>query len=158
MMRAPDCHDHGRLVLDLAQGRLDDTQAVRAEEIRRDCPTCRAWWEAAFRGSAHAGVDAEVAGVFAAFEAPRRRSVHTWWAAAAAAVVVLGIGALTLLGPGPAPTSADLAPETAQLGEPISTIDFESGVAPVQGAEASGELFRADFESGDASLLWVPST
>jgi len=156
-MRTPDCNDHQHLMLDLARGRLDDQDAARAEEIRRDCPLCRAWWEAAFRGPAHAAVDAEVAAALALFQAPRRRSMRALWAVAAAAVVVLAVAGTTMLGPGQPTTTAEVAPISRAVDDSISTFDFESGAVSAKGDEDSAALFAADFESGGVRG-WVPST
>lgn len=90
-MHAPDCPDHGRLVLDLALGRLDDRTAIEAEAVRRECPSCAAWWRSELE-AASVTVDQAVGAVFAAFEPPARSRAARWLPVAAAAALAVGAG------------------------------------------------------------------
>lgn len=93
-MNSPNCPDHGRLVLDLALGRLDDAAAIEAESISESCPICRAWWREQFESEAAAVVDAAVAATFSDLQLPERRRGYGWMAAAAAVIMTLGVGSL----------------------------------------------------------------
>jgi hypothetical protein len=96
MMIPPNCPDHGRLVLDLALGRLDDVEAAKAEAARASCPVCEAWWRENLEGEIAESIDRSLTVVFADLELPRRRRGHSWMAAAAAVVMTLGAGTLWL--------------------------------------------------------------
>ena len=93
-MRAPDCPDHGRLVLDLALGRLDDRSAVDAEAVRLSCPSCAAWWRSELEATAAVAVDEAVRSAFAAFQPPARSRVARWLPVAAALALAAGAGVL----------------------------------------------------------------
>jgi hypothetical protein len=185
MMISPSCPDHERLVLDLALGRLDDQEALRAEDVRDTCPVCRAWWQAAVEGEVAEVVDKAVAAVFSDLELPERRRSPRWLAAAAIVVMALGVGALWIAQRG---TTAD--PVAVSRTASIRTLDFEvpaavvefsrvevpdpepeavaqpavdgAGGEQIRVAEAALEttpepLFAASFETGDLGH-WVPST
>jgi len=93
-MISPNCPDHGRLVLDLALGRLDDEAAGKAESVRESCPVCRAWWHEHFESDAAQAVDDVVAVTFSDLQLPARRRSHRLMAAAAAVVMAFGVGTL----------------------------------------------------------------
>jgi hypothetical protein len=93
-MRAPHCPDHGRLVLDLALGRLEDGPAAQAERIRGACPVCSAWWQTELEGPAATELDAVLESSFASFAPPARRRVARWLPVAAAATLAAGAGLL----------------------------------------------------------------
>jgi len=80
-MIAPNCPDHGSLVLDLALGRLEDERAGEAERVRDSCPSCNAWWRDRLSGGAVAEVDQAVAKAFEAFRPSGRRRSRLWLAA-----------------------------------------------------------------------------
>jgi hypothetical protein len=105
-MNFPACPDHGRTVLDLARGRLDDVRAVEAEQVLESCPLCRAWWRENLEGTAADLVDEAVEQSFAAFQPPRRRRIAVWMPAAAAVLLMVGAGLLWNSGE-PDPVSAD---------------------------------------------------
>jgi hypothetical protein len=94
MMRAPTCPDHGRLVLDLALGRLDDRSAAEAEAVRLSCPICAGWWRSEIEAATAVAVDQAVGSVFAAFQPPARSRVTRWLPVAAAAALAAGAGVL----------------------------------------------------------------
>lgn len=158
-MKVPTCPDHGKRMLDLACGRLDDADAMEAELVRESCPHCGAWWSTAFPDDATSRVDAAVEQAFAEFSpaAGRRRA---WLAAAAVAVLTVGIGATTMLWRGAevAPAAAEKAPAAGAV---LSVWDFEDGrlvptsAAVVPTPDAPGEVDEAvfinDLESGDLS-------
>jgi hypothetical protein len=130
MMNSPNCPEHGRLVLDLAQGRLDDAAAERAELVSESCPVCAAWWREQFEGSDAAVIDRAVAGVIDDLRLPTRRRRRGWMAAAAAIVMSLGVGTIWVSQRG-ATIDEVPPPKTAS----IQALDFESqravGVAEV---------------------------
>jgi len=95
-MNSPNCPDHGRLVLDLALGRLDDAAAFEAESISESCPVCREWWQEQFGSDAAVVVDEAVAAAFSDLQLPARRPGYGWMAAAAAVVMTLSVGTIWL--------------------------------------------------------------
>jgi len=168
MVTTPTCPDHGRLVLDLALGRLDDPAAERAEAIRCSCPCCAAWWSDNLEGEQGLTVEREVAAVFARFAAPRRRHLAPWLAAAAAALLALG-GLLVMRGAGPTQLPGDLASSRAEqsqlpsgTGEPLFANGLESGnmagwvlvgngPTPSGAADKPSTVFANGLEAGDLS-------
>lgn len=119
-MISPNCPDHGRLVLDLALGRLDDAAAMEAESISESCPICRAWWREQFESETAAVVDEAVAAGFSDLRLPERRRGHRWMAAAAAVIMTLGVGSLWVA-QRTAPVEEAAPPRVAS----IQTITFE---------------------------------
>jgi hypothetical protein len=93
-VKAPNCPEHGRLVLDLARGRLDDVRASDAERVLDTCPVCSAWWSTHLEGHVADAVDQAVDRSFAAFSPPQRRRVSGWMPAAAAVLLLVGAGLL----------------------------------------------------------------
>lgn len=136
-MIPPNCPDHGRLVLDLAQGRLDDEAAAEAESISESCPICRAWWQDEFEGGDVDVVDEAVAATFSDLQLPKRRRNHRWVAAAAAVVMALGVGSLWV-------TQNNVAVDERVATQTVSiqTFDFES-------PEAVSEFVRVDVPDPD---------
>jgi hypothetical protein len=128
MMMSPNCPDHGRLVADLALGRLDDADALRAEELRESCADCRRWWQQQFSGEAHDRVDDVVASALAGLRLPARRRGHGWMALAAAVIMAFGATSLWLIQrpvqPGPVINDRDSTP--IERVATIRTLDFES--------------------------------
>jgi hypothetical protein len=120
MMISPNCPEHGRLVLDLALGRLADDEAVRAEKVRYDCSVCRDWWREQFEGEDAALIDEAVASVFADLDLPTRRRKHGWLAVAAAAVMTVGVGALWM-----ARDPQPVEPAAVEQSAAIQVINFE---------------------------------
>jgi len=160
----PTCVEHGRSVLDLALGLLDDDRAATAEHALTECPACRSWWREQLEGES--AVDDAVAEAFAGFQAPRqiveapRRSYRQPWlaAAAVAAACVAGFWALE------EQSAVEPAATARAAAEEIFVEDFESDpeVIVVAGQEVSGEpraeeLFASGFESGDAAG-WSPES
>ena len=135
-MYAPDCHDHGRLVLDLALGKLDETAAARAESVRTQCPVCRAWWREQLEGDAADLVDAAVAAALASVELPRQKHRLVWLAAAAALVMAIGTGGLWM-----AHHPGDSTPPVTADAGVIRSLSFEdpAEVAPLIHSEAPAE-------------------
>jgi len=144
MMIFPNCPDHGRLVLDLALGRLDDDAAAEAESVGESCPVCRAWWQEQLEGGAAQVVDEAVASTFSGLRLPARRRSHGWMAAAAAVVMALGVGTIWV---SQSRTSMDevTAPRTAL----IQTLDFESW-------EAAGEFALVEAPDPDPAIVVRP--
>lgn len=128
-MHAPNCPDHGRLVFDLALGRLDDEGAVEAEAVTEACSVCRGWWRSQLGGPTADLVDDAVKAAFDGLELPVRRRNRGWMAAAAALVMALGAATLWLAR-NPAP-SAPETPPPAERTAAIQSLDFEP-VVPVQ--------------------------
>jgi hypothetical protein len=123
-MTVPDCPEHGRLVLDLALGRLDDASATEAESIRERCPVCRAWWRAELDGEAAEVVDRAVVEALGSLELPRRTRRFGWAAAAAAVVMALGVGAIWR-----AEQPREVAPTAPERVAVIRSFDFEDAAA-----------------------------
>lgn len=127
-MYSPNCPDHGRLVLDLALGRLDDDASATAERIGESCPVCRQWWREQFDGDAAAVVDEAVAAIFSDLQLPSRRRGYGWVAAAAAVVMTLGAGAIWM-SQGTTNLGEEMAaPRVASIG----TITFEPSGATAE--------------------------
>jgi hypothetical protein len=118
-MRAPDCPDHAALVLGLARGRLDDPAAEEAEQARRTCPVCAAWWREHLEGPSARVVADTVAQTFSGFQAPRRRLRRAWLAAAAAVILALSGAILWRAGGPTAPPDTSVMIERA-FDEPAS--------------------------------------
>jgi hypothetical protein len=168
MVTMPTCPDHGRLLRDLALGRLDDRDAAHAEQVLASCSACRAWWRDNLEGEPAAAVEREVAQVFATFQAPVRHRVSPWLAAAAALFIVIG-GLLVIQTLGPIAPPADVTasssqqlPLAAASGEVLFADGLESGEvkgwiieagqpAAQEAAADTGALFVNGLESGDLS-------
>jgi hypothetical protein len=127
MMNSPNCPDHGRLVLDLALGRLDDAAAFEAESISESCPVCREWWQEQFGSDSAAVVDEAVSVTFSDLQLPARRRGYGWMAAAAAVVMSLGVGTIWVL-QGTSSMDEVAAPRVAS----IQTISFEPSDATAE--------------------------
>jgi hypothetical protein len=157
----PRCPEHGNLVLELAQGRLDDREAMRAEQARVGCDHCSKWWNGTFGDDPLSVLDTAVDEVFSNWAPPARRR-HGWLAAAAAAVLAIGLGTTTLMW-----RDGEVSPTGARsastAGELLSAMDFEDGstketiavadVASVEVGETDSEaaVFTSGLESGDLS-------
>jgi hypothetical protein len=165
IVRSHHCHDHGRLMLDLALGCLGDEDAARAEQMRTSCATCREWWTANLEGQGPERLDRAVAEVFTAFQAPRRRRLSPWLSAAAAALVVLCLAALWHMSADVAdrsshPSFVDVAGgqgTDAVNGEVIAVFDFESGTSSSPDSAVLDSVSMVDFESGTLDS-WTPNT
>jgi hypothetical protein len=151
MMLTPNCPDHERLVLDLALGRLDDTDAARAEDVRTTCPTCRTWWAAQFDSDACEQVDGAVAAVFDGLELPRRQTSRQWMGLAAALVMAAGATALWLthepLSVEPVPGDRVALAERIEIEAPAAAMPtLEPEVAPIETADRTGAIEAAPSE------------
>jgi hypothetical protein len=161
MMRLPDCPDHGRLVLDLAQGRLDDRAAVEAEAVRSSCQRCSQWWTEQLEGTLAVSIDAAVDRALREFR-PARRRLPAWLPAAAAAALVAGAAVLWYGGDGVTPDApiqealvqesfdsdlnGDGRVDASDMGFTVH-VEKSPGEAP---SGASGEVIFADnLDSGD---------
>jgi hypothetical protein len=140
-MTTPHCPEHGRLVLDLALGALDDEQAAAAEDARSSCPACSNWWRAELEGEAAQRVDSAVAEVLGRLVLPARRRHHRWMALAAVAVMTFGVGALWLvrepaqdpsLSAGSAPTEAVAVIRSFDFEEETPVVRIDPPVVPVE--------------------------
>lgn len=124
MMYSFTCPDHGRLVVDLALGRLDSADSERADDVSRRCPDCSSWWRREI-GDASAAVDVGVAEAFAAFVPPVASRRPVWLRLAAVAVVVLACGLgweLRHASSGSQPTSSESLIVVGQVG-PIPDVN-----------------------------------
>lgn len=169
-MRIPDCPDHGRLVLDLAQGRLDDRESAEAESVRTSCPVCAGWWQTELEGDLAAGFDDTVATAIAGFQ-PARRRVPVWLPAAAAATLVVGAAALWYGGDRLAfeetsqgalvqesfdsDINGDGTIDASDLGLTVHIEGRPSAAAP--GATAGDVIFADSLDSGDLAG-WTSNT
>jgi len=162
--QGPSCRDHGRLVLDLAQGRLNDSRSAIAERVRQECPACHSWWQGYLGGEPAAVVGGAVAEAFAGFEAPRHGhgvSSRRWLAVAAVFfALVLGLTALrqhqgARLAPGVEGGMApvEIVEESFESGEFRLVVGGEqlAGIPP----ESADMIFANGFESGNFST-WSP--
>jgi len=148
-------------MLELARGRLDDREAMLAEQARVECDHCLRWWSRSFGDEAVSELDTAVEQVFSSWAPPARRR-HGWLAAAAAAVLAIGLATTTQMWRESEVSSAG-ATSASTAGELLSAMDFEDGtadamiavvdVAPEGFGEADGEttVFANSLESGDLS-------
>ncbi len=160
-MTLTNCPEHGNLVLELARGRLQDEEAVRAEQARTGCDHCAGWWDRSFGADSLSAIDTAVEEIFSSWTPPARRR-HAWLAAAAAAVLAVGLGTTTLMW-----RDGQVAPTGARsaltAGELVSAMDFEDPDAaakmvaddvapePVEEARSEAAVFVSGLESGDLS-------
>jgi hypothetical protein len=111
-MRPPDCPGHGKLVLDLALGRLEGARALDAEAARIGCPSCGVWWSECLAGTEARLVDDAVEKAFVEFHAPSGTARRAVVAAAAILVLAAGLGLLWLVQRGapstPRPTPGEV--------------------------------------------------
>ena len=156
-MTAPDCTDHGSLILDYVRGNLSESEGLQAEKVLEDCPDCRTWMDREFSGSAFATVDNAVGQGLDTIALPHRHNRFAWLAAAAAIVVVAG-GLTMLQFPG---GSIPMVVDQQDQRHPaqIVTFDFEGGTVSsaasvieetsvaVDAVEADS-LFSEDLEDG----------
>ena len=162
-MHAPACPDHGRLVLDLALGRLDDRTAVEAEAVRLACPACAGWWRSELEGAAASAVDQAVASTFAAFQPPAARRTARWLPVAAAAALAAGAGLLwyqhgAVSPPGSTTAPGPLAHESFdgdRDGDGVVGLD-DIGYKVV--VEQPREAIFADTLDGGDLAGWTPQT
>jgi hypothetical protein len=163
MMRAPACPDHGRLVLDLALGRLDDRSAVAAEAIRLSCPECAGWWRSELEGAAASAVDQAVGSAFAAFQPPASSRVARWLPVAAAATLAAGAG-LLWYHHGAVPASVATAPPIPLAQESFEGDRDGNGVVGLEDlgfavhVEKSRDVIFADTLEDGKLAGWTPHT
>ena len=167
IFQEPRCPEHGRLALDLARGRLSLDRAAGAEQTRRDCSVCHAWWQDHLVDGREA-VESEVGEAFASFEAPRSVRARSgparpgrvrYWLAAAAAFFALIVGLSVL------ERQTDLlAPEAGSRAarDEILAIDFETSGGAERGAimvvgSSEEDIFSSNFESGQL-VAWSPES
>ncbi len=156
-MTAPDCTDHGSLILDYVRGNLSEADGLRAETVLGDCGKCQEWMDHEFSGPAFATVDNAVGQGLETTALPHRHNRFGWLAAAAAIVVVAG-GLTMLQFPGGSVTMVIDQQDQSRSAQ-IVTFDFEGGTvssaAPaieetsvtVDAVEAD-TLFSDDLEDG----------
>jgi hypothetical protein len=163
MMRVPACPHHGRLVLDLALGRLDDQSAFEAEAVRLACPECGGWWRSELEGSAAPAVERAVDSAFAAFDPPASRRVARWLAVAAAVALAAGAGLLWYQ-QGHVGTSMATAPASPLAQESFDGDRDGNGVVGLEDlgfavhVGTTREVIFADtFEDGELAG-WTPHT
>ena len=160
-MTLPICPEHGNQVLELARGRLDDRDAMRAEQARAACDYCSQWWTRTFGVDSLSVLDAAVDEVFSSWAPPARRR-RGWLAAAAAAVLAIGLGTTTLVWRDGEVSPAG-ARNASKPGDVVSVMDFENGIAEQTitvaddaadergKADSESAVFTSDLESGDFS-------
>lgn len=162
-MRPPDCHDHGRLVLDLALGRLDDADAATAESVRLGCPACSSWWRTELEGSVAVELDAVLRTSFASFALPARRRLPRWLPVAAAATLAAGTGLLWHQQRSEPPVLTQVEP-TAVVAETFDgdrdgngTVDISDIGFAVHVDTPSDAIFTDTLDDGDLTG-WTPHT
>ena len=162
-MRAPTCPDHGRLVLNLALGRLDDRSAAEAEAVRLSCPSCAGWWRSELEAAAAVAVDQAVGSVFAAFQ-PAARSRATRWLPVAAAAALAAGAALLWYQHGAMQTSVATAPPGPLAQESFEGDRDGNGVVGLEDlglavhVEASHDVIFADTLEDGELAGWTPHT
>ena len=162
-MRAPNCPDHGRLVLDLALGRLDDRSAAEAEAVRVSCPSCAGWWRSELEAATFVAVDLAVGSVFAAFQPPARSRVTRWLPVAAAAALAAGAGVLwyqhgAVQSPGSTTPAGPLAQESFDGDrDGDGVIGIEDLGFTVKVEQAREAIFADTLEDGGLAG-WTPHT
>lgn len=156
-MTAPDCTDHGSLILDYVRGNLSEADGLRAETVLGDCRRCQEWMDHEFSGPAFTTVDDAVGQGLDTTALPHRHNRFGWLAAAAAIVVVAG-GLTMLQLPGGSITMMVNQPDQSHPAQ-IVTFDFEGGTVgdtaqaieetsvAVDAVEAES-LFSEDLEDG----------
>ncbi len=155
-MTAPDCTDHGSLILEYVRGNLSDADGLRAETVLSDCRECQEWMDREFSGPAFATVDDAVGQGLDAIALPDRRR-HFGWLAAAAAIVMVA-GGLTIMqlpdrSTGLMPDQQDQTQSTR-----IGGFDFEGGTVGHEALQThespaaveADTLFSDDLEDGGA--------
>jgi hypothetical protein len=163
MMHAPDCPNHGRLVHDLALGRLDERSAIEAESVRLSCPSCAGWWRSELEAVAAVAVDEAVGSVFAAFQAPARSRVARWLPVAAAAALAAGAGVLwyqhgAVQAPGSTTPTGPLAQESFdgdRDGDGVIGIQDLGFTVKVE--QAREEIFADNLDGGELAG-WTTNT
>jgi hypothetical protein len=151
-MDSPRCPEHGRMVLDLARGKLDDGDAVRAEEIRRACSVCSGWWRAHLEGEAALVVDSAVSEAWTRVSPPLRRRLRPWLAAAAAAAFALTVFWAQDLG-----RSSHRPPATVAEAVPIVAADLDADRGRGEVLRNVEPLRRAAPENLPASVKPAPA-
>jgi hypothetical protein len=156
VMKIPSCPNHGRLVLDLAQGRLDDSSAAEAETVRSTCPECSEWWRNELEGDLSNRIDRSVEAAFESFRPATHRRRSIWMPAAAAAALVVGGGLLW--------HSIDQGARHTVARESFDgDVDNDGVVTPsdlgftVHTEPASEAIFDGNLDSGDLSG-WTSKT
>lgn len=150
------CREHGDLMLELAQGLLDDDDAAIAERLRQECDGCHAWWNQTFSDEALATIDSAVANAFDHFEG-RRRMEPIHWLAAAAVTFVLGASLLSggLDEPTQTPVQMaeqqEIAPALEEAVQPAADDLHDTAYAPEATHASSTLIFSGGFESNDLS-------
>lgn len=163
MMHAPDCPNHGRLVLDLALGRLDDRSAVEAEAVLLSCPSCAGWWRTELEAAAAVAVDQAVGSVFADFQPPARSRVARWLPVAAAATLAAG-AALLWYQHGVVQTSVATAPPSPLAQESFDGDRDGNGVVGLEDlglavhVETSRDVIFADTLEDGELAGWTTNT
>ena len=150
-MTAPDCTDHGSLILEYIRGDLNESDGLRAEAHLCECPVCRAWINQEFSGPRFALVENAVADGIDAMSLPTRRQRFGWVAAAAAIVVVAG--GLALLQPSHRTTPMAVDQQSRDVANKIVTFDFEGG--ELTASEVSIEEKAVTAEVGEADALFT---
>ncbi len=148
-MRIPNCPDHGREVLDLALGRLDDRAAVEAESVRATCPVCSAWWQEELEGDVAHRLDHSIESAFESFlPARQRRSV--WMPVAAAAALAVGSGLVWYGNGNPNDSHQTIAQESFDGDhDGNGLIDPSDFGFSIHVEDASEGIFAGDLDSGD---------
>lgn len=124
-MTAPDCTDHGSLILDYIRGKLSEADGLRAEALLEDCTICQSWMDREFSGTAFAKIEGAVDQGLDALVLPHRRHRFGWIAAAAAIVIVAGGLTIMQLPNQSIPMTTDQQRRDHSIR--IGSFDFEAG-------------------------------
>ena len=149
-MTAPDCTDHGSLILEYVRGNLGEADGLRAESVLGDCRECQEWMDREFSGPAFAAVDVAVGQGLHTITLPDRRR-HFGWLAAAAAIMVVA-GGLTMLQIPDQSIPMVVDQQDQNRSTQIVTFDFEGG--PVSSVAVSIEEPSAVAEAVEADPLF----
>ncbi|MEN8163068.1 MAG: hypothetical protein ABFS37_02985 [Acidobacteriota bacterium] len=158
-MTAPDCTDHGSLILEYVRGNLSEAEGLRAEAVLGDCRECQAWMDREFSGAAFGTVDDAIGQGLDTITLPDRRRHFGWLAAAAAILMVAGGMTMLQIPDQSIPMVVDQQDQNRST--QIVTFDFEGGPgsstavnigetsAAAEAVEAD-PLFADDLEDGGA--------
>ena len=152
-MRYVDCPAHDELVLQLAQGLLEGTDAAHAEQIREECEHCSTWWQEELVSQSTRQVDLAVQEALRDFRSPRTRRSHQWDYVAAAAVVALVVGTMIF-----SPTAREMRVGREPVTTPVALEVVKSDLIRSEGFEDGLNLTPINTGAAQADLESHPTS